>query len=131
MKAAIIACALAVVAAGCTSTSGVRVQQSQLSGFQKGVTTDAEVISALGAPAMSSITLDGERVLIYSFAEYKIRGTTFIPVVGLFSGGSNVKANSAVFTFGKDRKLVSYTTSESNFSSGAVPGGTSPGQAQR
>lgn len=131
MKVVIIGCVLAAMVAGCTTTSGVRVQQSQLAGFQKGVTTDTEVISALGAPAMSSVTSDGNRVLVYSFAEYKIRGSTFIPVVGLFSGGSDLHANSAVFTFGSDRKLISYTASESNFSSGTAPGSTTPGQAQR
>jgi outer membrane protein assembly factor BamE (lipoprotein component of BamABCDE complex) len=118
MRAAIIACIFTIATTGCTTTSGVQVQQSQLSSFRKGITTEAEVISTLGTPTMSSLTSDGERVLVYSFAEYKIRGATFIPIVGLLAGGSDMSTNSAVVTFGKDGKMVSYTTTESKINSG-------------
>jgi len=118
MKAAIFACVLGIAAAGCTTTSGVQVQQSQLASFKKGITTDTDVISALGGPTTSSVTSDGERVLVYAFAQYKIRGSTFVPVVGLFSGGSDMTTNSVVFKFDRDRKLISYAASESQINSG-------------
>lgn len=109
MKAAFLACVLAIAAVGCTTTSGVQVQQSQLSSFQKGVTTDEDVIRALGAPTMSSATSEGERVLIYSFAQYKT-----------FTASGDLKANSVVLNFDRNRKLVSYSTSDMNLNSGAA-----------
>jgi len=112
MKAAILACVLAIAAVGCTTTSGVQVQQSQLSSFQKGVTTDEDVIRALGAPTMSSATSEGERVLVYSFAQYKA-----------FAASGNVKANSVVLNFDRNRKLVSYSTSDMNLNSGTSAAG--------
>jgi outer membrane protein assembly factor BamE (lipoprotein component of BamABCDE complex) len=115
MKAAILACVLATAAVGCTTTSGVQVQQSQLSSFQKGVTTDEDVIRALGAPTMSSATSEGERTLVYSFAQYKA-----------FAASGNMKANSVVLAFDKNRKLVSYSASDMNFNSGAVTVGQPP-----
>jgi outer membrane protein assembly factor BamE (lipoprotein component of BamABCDE complex) len=112
MKAAILACVLAIAAVGCTTTSGVQVQQSQLSSFQKGVTTDEDVIRALGAPTMSSSTSEGERVLVYSFAQYKA-----------FAASGDMKANSVVLNFDKSRKLVSYSTSDVNLNSGTTAAG--------
>ncbi len=112
MKAAILACVLGMTAVGCTTTSGVPVQQSQLASFQKGVTTDEDVIRALGAPTMSNATSEGERVLVYSFAQYKA-----------FAASGNMKANSVVLNFDKNRKLVSYSTSDMNLNSGTTAAG--------
>ena len=112
MRTAILACVLAIAATGCTTTSGVQVQQSQLSSFQKGVTTDEDVVRALGAPTMSSVTSEGERVLIYSFAQYKA-----------FAASGDTKANSVVLNFDKSRKLVSYSASDMNFNSGTTAAG--------
>jgi len=112
MRTAILACVLAIAGVGCTTTSGVQVQQSQLAGFQKGVTTDEDVIRALGAPTMSSATSEGERVLVYSFAQYKA-----------FTASGDMKANSVVLSFDKNRKLVSYSTSDVNLNSGTAAAG--------
>lgn len=112
MRAAILGCVLAIAAVGCTTTSGVQVQQAQLSSFQKGVTTDEDVIKALGAPTMSSATSEGERVLIYSFAQYKA-----------FAASGGMKANSVVLNFDKNRRLVSYSTSDVNINSGTTAAG--------
>lgn len=112
MKEAILAGVLAMTVVGCTTTSGVRVQQSQLSSFQKGVTTDEDVIRALGVPTMSSATSEGERVLVYSFAQYNA-----------FAASADVKANSVVLNFDKNRRLVSYSTSDMNINSGVGSAG--------
>jgi outer membrane protein assembly factor BamE (lipoprotein component of BamABCDE complex) len=118
MKKTVIAFALVTAISGCASHSGKQVRPTQLGGFQKGVTTEAEVIRALGAPNTSTMNSDGEKTITYAFAQYKIRGSTFIPIVGLFTGGSDVKTNSTIFMFDKDGKMLSYNVSETKISSG-------------
>src|SRR5689334_1049164 len=55
--AAIVACALLAVAAGCASYSGA--------GLRPGVATEAEVRAAMGRPALEFAREDGGRTLAY------------------------------------------------------------------
>lgn len=109
---------LAVVAtlAGCAS-HGVMINQDQLADFKRGVTTEQEVIAKLGRPTMVSQS-GNVRIIVYSGAYAQARPATFIPVVGAFVGGSDVRASSVVFRFDGEGKLADMTSTQTNTGSG-------------
>ncbi|MCA1977635.1 MAG: hypothetical protein LDL19_00205 [Thiobacillus sp.] len=79
--------------AGCAS-SGVKVDQSKVSAFERGVTTRAQIETALGRPTSAMVMRDGKTVLTYTFANAQVRPESFIPIVGMFAGGTDVRAES-------------------------------------
>jgi len=97
--------------AGCAST-GSQVKADQLTAFETGKTTEVDVIKVLGKPQTLMSSSDGSRVMTYAFAQYQVKGATFIPVVGLFAGGADIRTSSTVFTFDKAGKLVNHQTTE-------------------
>lgn len=98
MKAALTVVALAGFLSGCAA-SGVQVKEEQLSQFERGKTTTQEVLSALGPPSHSTLMPNGNRIFIYSYAQIQTRPETFIPFVGAFVGGADMKTNSATLIF--------------------------------
>lgn len=87
--------ALAVILAGCAS-HGVMVSDQQVQQFKRGVTTEAEVVAALGQPTTVT-TFNGMRMLVYSGAYAQARPASFIPIIGPLVGGSDVRASSVMF----------------------------------
>lgn len=130
----VTACTLVVCAslASCAA-SGVRVTDAQLSSLQVGVTTEADVQSRFGAPTARTRNSNGTVQLQYIYAESQIRAASFIPVVGLFAGGSDIKSTMAVLTFGPDGKLKDSWASSSQFGTGIgiSAGQISPGNIQQ
>lgn len=86
-----------VVLSACAS-HGVMVSQEQVSALERGKTTEAEVIARLGQPTSVS-TVNGQRTLIYSGAHAQARPASFIPFVGAFVGGTDVRASSVILRF--------------------------------
>lgn len=117
MKKAIVIAGLLAAISGCAST-GVHVDQRQLGQFKEGVTTEADVLAALGKPTTSMVMSGGTKTLSYVSASVQIKGATFIPIVGLFAGGSDTNTSSVIFTFDKDGKMVSYQSSQTAFETG-------------
>jgi hypothetical protein len=114
----------AVMLAGCVS-SGTKVDASQMASFEKGKTTYAQVVQALGPPVSVTNTSDGTRIAVYSYVHSQARAASFIPVVGLFAGGADAQSQAVTFTFGPDGTLKDYSTTTSNV--GASPlGGAQP-----
>lgn len=105
--------ALTLLLAGCVS-GGTQVKDSALTQFQKGVTTEADVVKVLGPPQSTTTLGDGRRLVVYSGLHGQVKGTTFIPVVGLFAGGASVHQSTVVFTFGQDGKLIEYSSTQSD-----------------
>jgi hypothetical protein len=103
---------VAVLLGGCAST-GTRVQDSALTGFQKGVTTEADIEKSLGAPQMTTRNADGTRSIMYIYAHAQAKGATFISIVGLFAGGATGQSNTAKFDFDARGMLAGYETSSS------------------
>lgn len=118
-----VLCALALT--GCVS-HGVQVSAEKVAQFKPGVTTEADVVAALGQP--STVTsANGQRIITYSGAQAQARPASFIPIVGLFAGGADVRYSMTMFKFGADGKLID--TSQTNGASGASTGfaaGTMP-----
>lgn len=103
--------ALAAIAiAGCAA-SGVRVTDDQVAHFQKGVTTKAEVLQALGQPTVQTRLADGSSVVVYSFYETAVRPATLIPIVGAFAGGADSRSNTMTLRFDQQGKLIDTTSS--------------------
>ena len=116
-KLAAIAAALTLAA--CAS-SGVRITDEQMSQFKEGQTTQQDVITALGQPTTTMRNADGTTVLMYTYAEARTRGSTFIPIVGAFVGGVDTRSNNVMLTF--DQQGVLKTTSSSSSQYGTATG---------
>ncbi|MFD2234830.1 hypothetical protein [Phaeospirillum tilakii] len=112
--------AISVVAlAGCAA-SGVQVKEEQLAQFEPGKTTVQDVVASIGKPSNQMLLPDGSRVLVYSYAQVQTRPETFIPIVGAFVGGADMKTNSATLTF--DRAGLLKTVSASSGATGTGMG---------
>lgn len=117
MKALVAAVVLLLTLAGC-ATVGREVTESQLQGLAKGKTTMDEVVARLGKPTSSASTLEGKRFISYVFAHAQARPESFIPIVGAFVGGTDVRSTMVTFTFDRDGKLEGYVQSQSATGSG-------------
>lgn len=109
--------ALALALSGCAA-SGVKVSDEQVNSFVVGTTTEADVLGRLGAPTTRTRNSDGTVLLQYVYAEAQVRAATFVPIVGLFAGGSDVKSTAVNLTFGPDGKLKSSSTAASSYGTG-------------
>ncbi len=95
---------------GCAS-HGVMVSDQQARQFQKGKSTEADVVAALGQPT-TTVTHGSTRTLLYSGAQAQARPASFIPLVGPLVGGSDVRASSVMFQFGPDGRLVDVVSTQ-------------------
>ena len=96
---------------GCVS-SGTKVDADQLAHFKPGVTTESEIIAALGPPNTSMTQPDGNKMDMYIHTAMKQNAANFIPYVGLFKGGASTDSETVTFTF--DNRGVLKTTATSN-----------------
>lgn len=114
MKKAAMIFSLAIGLMGCAAIStGVQVSDSQVSQFKKGETTKAQVLAALGPPTQQTKQSDGTSSLIYSYGESKARPESYIPIVGLFAGVVDTRANTVLLQFDASDKLLSSGTTTS------------------
>lgn len=105
--------ASALILAGCVS-GGTKVTEGDISGFQKGVTTESQVIAKLGPPNATSVTDTGVRIDVYTYVRTSPKAVDFVPIVGVLAGGANATATSVSFTFDKNGILTGYQASTSN-----------------
>ena len=112
MKKAIIAAFLMLGLSAC-ATSGTMVTEQQTSSFEEGVTTESEIREVLGEPT-TVYTSKKERTLIYTGIKYRTKAATYVPVVGLFAGGSDAQSTSVNFKIGPDGVLEEMSRSETN-----------------
>lgn len=119
----------AFILAGCAAT-GVKISEEALASLKPQQTTVDQALAALGAPTSRIRLGDGTTMLQYTYAEAKIRGASFVPIVGAFAGGSDIRTSMATLRFGADGKLIDVTSSESQYGTGigASAGSVTPGQ---
>ena len=115
MKKLTILCLILLTS--CVST-GVKVPEAKVDTLKVGETTITQTISSLGAPTMKSKLSSGETILMYSYAEYTARASSFIPFVGLFAGGADVRASFVQLVFDKNGLFLSSSATESQYGSG-------------
>ena len=121
MKTKILVLAVSMVLFGCMST-GTKVDASKSASFEKGKSTSAEVIAALGQPQSVGTQSDGKKLITYAYSSATPNAASFIPFVGLFAGKTKGEVSIVTFTFSPDDKLENYvqTVSNSTYSMGAV-----------
>jgi len=61
---------------------------------------------------MTEANSDGTVTVRYSSVKTRVKGTTFIPIVGMFVGGAKGTSSVRSFTFGGDGRLKSFATGD-------------------
>ncbi len=95
---------------GCVS-SGTKVTQQQISAFEVGKTTEAQVIAALGPPNGTATATDGTKSDVYMHVAAHATAATYIPIVGAFAGGAKSTTDSVTFNFDAHGMLKSSSSS--------------------
>jgi outer membrane protein assembly factor BamE (lipoprotein component of BamABCDE complex) len=105
----VVALLIALACAGCISVqSGRPIDEAQVAKFQRGVTSYEEVTQVMGPPTSTS-TINGDRVIIYSYTNSTDAG--YAPFVGAVPSMANTRFQTASFTFGPNGILKDLTTS--------------------
>ncbi len=107
--------------AGCAS-SGTQVSEQAATQFTEGVSRESDIVAKLGQPTSVSI-INGKRMLGYAGTQVKVKGATFIPIVGGFIGGADSKFTVATYQIGSDGVLekIMYTSAGSGSRMGTTP----------
>ena len=100
----------------CGST-GKPIEQSKVNGFIKGETSTSEVISALGNPQSTTTLSDETMQLVYMHVNTSIKASTFIPIVGSFTGGATSNVQSLIIKLDENGVVTDwqYTQTESEY----------------
>lgn len=108
--------------AGCAAT-GTQVSQNAAMQFKEGVTTEAQIVAKLGPPTGVTMSSGGIKTITYTGAQVQMKAATFIPIVGLFAGGSDVAVTTAAYQLGIDGILqkVDYSTANTSTGMGSTP----------
>lgn len=112
MKFLRVTVAAAIILSGCASV-GREVSSVQMDTLKKGETTTTQAIASLGQPTSVTRTSDGKQIFTYTFAHAQGRPESFIPIVGIFAGGSDVRSSMVMLTFDKNGILQDYTSTQS------------------
>ncbi|MEI7126392.1 MULTISPECIES: hypothetical protein [Pectobacterium] len=110
MKKFIIVTLVSLTLSGCYSFGNQTLknvtQEDVKAKIVKGKTTKAEVLTAFGEPD-KRITTDDEEKWSYSMHNYRSKPTSYIPIVGILTGGTDIEEKSILITF-KGEKVSSY-----------------------
>ncbi|MCE7949946.1 MAG: hypothetical protein DYH18_02445 [Xanthomonadales bacterium PRO7] len=112
---------LLVLAAGCTVSSGVKVDPSKMSDFKKGTTTESEVIGRLGQPSTTTHATGGD-LLNYVFTTSTASGANFVPVLNWFKGHTDSTTTMCQFMFDARQVLTSYSCDDAHAAQNAPLG---------
>lgn len=118
MKKSLIATILGLALSGCYST-GTPISHQAVTNFVKGETTTQQVSIALGKPQGVTNNSDGEQIWTYAFTDIDVHPSTYVPIVGLFTGGSKTEIQTLIVTFDESGVIKDWTkssnTSEYNY----------------
>lgn len=84
----IIATTIAILVTGCGTTSGTKIESSELTSIQKGQTTKSMLIQKYGQPTDTTVDSTGKETLLWYHTRSKTDPKTFIPFAGAFLGGA-------------------------------------------
>jgi YD repeat-containing protein len=114
---------LACLLFGC-ATSGTKIDEATVNSLKKGESTVQDALMKLGQPNTRIVAGDGTTTLMYTYAESSVKAASFIPVVGLVAGGTDVSVTSTTLKFDAQGKLIDVTRMDSqhNSSVGIPPG---------
>ncbi|EKT0164651.1 hypothetical protein ACSLO0_00230 [Escherichia coli] len=107
----------AFLISGCSTSGNQHLKnetaQSLQSKIIKNKTTKSKIITALGEPETKTTLDSGNEEWTYSMDNNQFDATTFIPVVGLLTGGSQTQAKTLEIEF-KGETVSKWTFSENN-----------------
>jgi hypothetical protein len=110
-------------------SAGVKVDEKNLTAFEKGKATYPEILAGLGQPTSNTLMPDGRRMLMYTWVQARARPQNFIPLVGAFVGGADSRSSSVIIWIATDGTLQSYSASQSQYGIGrGLEAGPDPGQ---
>jgi outer membrane protein assembly factor BamE (lipoprotein component of BamABCDE complex) len=102
-----------VVVAGCASHGNKRINdQNNIKAIEIGVSSKDDVKEILGNPADVAFLENDVEVWKYFFTRTRVKGSTFIPIIGGFVGGSTKKTRTFTVKF-KDDIVVATGQGES------------------
>lgn len=113
MKKTLLILPIIFALASCVS-AGTKIDTTKAAAFEKGKTTKAEVVAALGTPQTVGTQSDGKKILSYYYSSATPNAASFIPFVGLFAGKTKSELSIVTFVFSSDDKMESYTATQSN-----------------
>ncbi|AMG59241.1 outer membrane protein assembly factor BamE [Pantoea vagans] len=119
MKAKVAGALLTIIVlSGCSSTAGNQsikneTQQSIASKIFKGRTTKQDIQKQFGEPTRKTTVDTNEDMWFYSIMNSNMSAMSYIPIVGLFSNGTDMKSKNLTITFTGD-KVENWSFSESN-----------------
>lgn len=96
------------------SSYGTKFNVGYVDDIVKGVTTEGEVVAAIGKPVSISRTSEGEKIFTYLHTKTVVRGSTFIPIVGAFAGGADSTTEMLQVWIDNTGTVSKYFLSESN-----------------
>ncbi len=106
----------AVLLGGCTSY-GTQVTEAQARQFEKGKSTEDDVLAKLGHPsAMSALLPDGSHSITYSYSHLQMSAASYLPVVGALAGETDESVTVYNFTFDATHRLIDWTSTLKNTS---------------
>ncbi len=105
---------------GC-HTMGQQIDQSKVAEIKKGQTTEADLVQMFGPPNQRTVSSEGNTILMWMYHETRVKGASFIPIVGLFAGGADTKQQSLVVTLGPDGKVTQFQSSGGSSDSRRTP----------
>ncbi|KAA1176688.1 hypothetical protein [Photorhabdus heterorhabditis] len=108
---------------GCSTSGNQKIKnetaQSLQSKIIKNKTTKAEIVSKLGEPDTKTTLDDGNEQWRYFMYNNQFNATTFIPVVRLFTGGSQTQSKTLEIDFkGETVSKWTFVTDNNNTKTG-------------
>ncbi|TAN71593.1 MAG: hypothetical protein EPN17_00885 [Methylobacter sp.] len=106
---------------GCMSM-GTKVDPAQVGQFKKGVTTEADIVSVLGAPNQRSTQPDGSSSIAYMSMSGRPDAAMFIPYIGPFIGKVENQTTAVNFVFDQSGHLTATSTNATTMRGGLLGG---------
>ena len=104
----------AALLSGCTSY-GTQITNAQASQFEKGKSTEEDVVAKLGHPsAMSALLPDGSHSITYSYSHLQMSAASYLPVVGALAGQTDSSVTTYNFTFDAGHRLIDWNSTLKN-----------------
>ena len=115
----------AFLISGCSTSGNQHLKKETAQSLQskiiKNKTTKSEIITALGEPETKTTLDSGNEEWTYSMDNNQFDATTFIPLVGLLTGGSQTQAKTLEIEFkGETVNKWSFSENKSRMNTGLI-----------
>ncbi|WLE64118.1 outer membrane protein assembly factor BamE (plasmid) [Burkholderia plantarii] len=107
---------VAVLLAGCATTGNERLEATSQSSvraqIQEGKTTKQDVQDTFGSPNKTTFTDSGLEIWTYELAHATPHAINFVPIVGAFAHGADVRKKTLTVLFDDNGTVKKYTFAE-------------------